>query len=69
MRKRKVKLKDGQIQSFYIKGEKNPCNCGCNYFHKQNDNTTTYGVCNSCGKDIYIYKEKEEFAEWIYKKG
>lgn len=61
---RVVKLKNGEIQSFWIKEERNPCGCGSNCFQKQNDETTTYGVCNSCGLDIYEYKEKEEFEEY-----
>jgi hypothetical protein len=64
--KRKTKLKDGEIQSFYIKGEKNPCGCGSNCFHKQDDGEKIYGVCNACKQDIYEYLERDTSGEWDY---
>lgn len=65
--KRKIKLLNGEIQSFWVKGEMNPCGCGSNLYHLENDEKDTYGVCNCCDKDIYIYNEKVEFKEWKYK--
>jgi hypothetical protein len=65
---RKIKLSKGEIESFFIKGQRNPCNCGSNCFHKENDELITLGVCNACGEDIYEYEEREEFDEWKYKK-
>lgn len=65
---RNIKLIDGEIESFIIKGERNPCGCGSNCFHKENTDIATYGVCNSCGSDIYRYNEKEEFKEQRLKK-
>jgi hypothetical protein len=64
---RQIKLLDGEVHTFFISGERNPCNCGSNCFHKENDKTKTYGVCNACGADIYEYKEKEVFEEWKWK--
>lgn len=68
MSKRKIKLLDGDIQSFWIKGEKNPCGCGSNCFHKESNEKEVYGVCNSCGLDIYNYSNYEYFDEWEFKK-
>ena len=65
--KRTIKLLDGEIESFIIKGQRNPCGCGSNLFHLQNDDENTYGVCNGCKVDIYKYNEKREFEEWRYK--
>lgn len=64
---RQVKLKDGRVESFYVTGQMNPCGCGSNLFHKENDGKHTYGVCNSCDKDIYTYEVRLEFDEWEYK--
>lgn len=61
---RKIKLLNGNTHSFFIKGERNPCGCGSNCFHKEDDNKHTYGVCNACGKDVYVYNEREEFKEY-----
>lgn len=65
--KRKIKLSDGEIQSFMVKGKKNPCGCGSNCFHKEDDGVNILGVCNACNEDIYQYDEREEFKEWRYK--
>ena len=62
--RRKVKCLDGEIQSFIIKGERNSCNCGSNCFHKVDDSVATIGVCNACGKDIYIFEKHEKFKDW-----
>ena len=64
--KRKIKLLDGEIESFWIKSERNPCGCGSNVFHIVDDGLHIIGVCNSCSLDIYEYKEREEFNEWKY---
>lgn len=58
---RKTKLKNGEIETFFVKGEMNPCGCGSNCFHKEDDGYKTYGVCNSCGKDIYLQRKN-----WIF---
>jgi len=60
---RKIKLLDGEIESFFIRGKRNACGCGSNCFHKENDKINTYGVCNACKRDIYLYDKKEEFEE------
>ena len=65
---RKIKLKDNRIETFIIKEETNPCRCGCNCFHSEDDGEKIYGVCNSCNKDVYIFKERQEFEEWKYLK-
>ena len=65
--KRKVKLKDGKIENFWIKGEFNPCGCGSNVFHKIYDGKHLYGVCNACKKDIYEFDFEQEYidnSEW-----
>lgn len=65
--KRKIKLLNGEIQSYWMGGERNPCGCGSNVFHLENDEYNTYGVCNSCKLDIYLYDEQIEFDEWKWK--
>ena len=44
---------DGEIQSFMVKGQRNPCGCGSNIYHQQSDGVKTFGVCNACNRDIY----------------
>ncbi|EKS4345050.1 hypothetical protein QB607_003053 [Clostridium botulinum] len=61
---RKIKLLNGEIHTFMVKGQMNPCGCGSNCFHAEDDGKHTLGVCNACGKDIYEYNEREEFIEW-----
>ena len=61
MAKRKVKLKDGEIESFWYKGEMNPCHCGSNLFHEEYDGNNLYGVCNACNRDLYIFRFDEEY--------
>jgi len=65
--KRQIKLLDGEIHTFFIKGQKNPCGCGSNCYHEENTENETFGVCNACDRDIYTYDKKEEFKEWKYK--
>lgn len=65
--KRKVKLINGEIESFMIKDQSPPCGCGSNLFHKVDDGINIIGVCNSCDRDIYQQAKREEFAEWKYK--
>ena len=66
---RTIKLKDGKVEAFIVKGERNPCGCGSNVFHKEKDHDTNivYGVCNACEKDIYEYEDNSDFEEWKYK--
>lgn len=61
---RKIKLKDGKIENFWIKGTRNPCNCGSNLFHKTDTGSKIICVCNACGKDIYEQKDYEPFEEY-----
>jgi len=71
MSNRKIKLKDGEIESFWYKGEKNPCKCGSNLFHKEYEGKHLYGVCNACDRDVYELEFKEEYvknSEWDNKK-
>lgn len=67
MRKRKIKLKDGEIQTFWMGGKANPCGCGANCFTEQYDGEVLYGVCSSCNSDIYKFKFDQEYidnSEW-----
>lgn len=64
MEKRKKKLKNGVVEGFFRKGVRNPCGCGSNCFHKEDDGVTTYGVCNACKQDIYEYEERDISGEW-----
>ena len=41
------------VESFWIKGVKNPCGCGSNVYHYELDGEKVIGVCNSCNTDIY----------------
>lgn len=59
---------DGDIKSYMVKGERNPCGCGSNVYQQQNYKDNTYGVCNACNQDIYEYKEYNEFKNWKYVK-
>lgn len=68
--KRKIKLLDGEIQSFWFKSERNPCGCGSNLFHEEFNGKTLYGVCNACDSDIYELKFDADYiekSEWKYK--
>ena len=67
MTKRKVKLKDGEINSFWYKGDRNPCGCGSNLFHEVYDGEHLYGVCNACNRDIYEFEFEQDYidkSEW-----
>lgn len=64
---RKIKLLEGEIHSFIVKAQRNPCGCGSNCFHKEFDGKTLYGVCNACDRDIYEFKWDENYiknSEW-----
>jgi len=63
MSNRKVKLKDGEIESFWYKEDMNPCGCGSNLFHEVYDGKHLYGACNSCDTDIYEFKFEQEYIE------
>ena len=75
-----IRIKNRKIQCYnktphdpwcYFSEEiKNPCGCGSNCFHYEDNGTDIYGVCNACGEDIYRVKPEyiEEFrqtGEWI----
>lgn len=67
MNNRKIKLKDGEIQTFWYRGKRNPCGCGSNCFHEEHDDTHLYGVCNACDRDIYEFEYDIEYiknSEW-----
>ncbi len=64
--KRKTKLKDGEVEAFWIKGERNPCGCGGNVFFVQDDGKKMYGVCSACKRDIYEHIERDVSGEWGY---
>ena len=53
--------------SYFISGQKNPCGCGSNLYHYQYDGNILYGVCNTCGSDIY--EIKDEYVEEQLNKG
>ena len=50
-------LSDG-IWCYFIKGQKNPCGCGSNCYHKEYDGSIIKCVCNACDTDIYEIKEE-----------
>ena len=75
-----IRIKNRKIQCYneaphdpwcYFTGKtKNPCGCGSNCFHYEDDGTDIYGVCNACGEDIYQVKPEyvEEYRQtgvWI----
>lgn len=64
MDKRKTKMLNGEVHTFFIKGQRNPCGCGSNCFHKVDDGMKTYGVCNACNRYIYEYKERDLSGDW-----
>lgn len=53
---------NGKLRTSYCT-EANPCGCGSRCFHYEHhlDSGEIYGVCNSCGKDIYTVEK--EFRE------
>lgn len=64
---RKIKLIDGEIQSFFIKKTLNPCGCGSNVYHQEFDGEKLFGVCNACKRDIYEFEYDEDYiknSEW-----
>lgn len=69
--KRKIQYYEhGQgIWCYWVKGQKNPCNCGSNVFHQEYDGKTIYGVCNACNTDIYEIQSDtdEELSKGIWK--
>lgn len=34
------------------------CSCGANVYHYEYDGNEIYGVCNACGKDVYVVKKE-----------
>lgn len=66
-KKRKVKLLDGGIHLFIVKGVSNPCECGSKVYHYEDDGKEIIGVCNACDLDIYVHVDYNEFDEWKYK--
>lgn len=40
------------------------CSCGANVYHYEYDGENIYGVCNGCGKDLYIVKP-EHIDEYL----
>ena len=57
------------VWCYFIKGEMNPCGCGSNCYHYEQDVNTgkIYGVCNACEEDIY--EVKEEYVSEHLEKG
>lgn len=51
---------DGDIKSYFIRDEINPCGCGSNCYHHQYDKKSDiiYCVCNACNLDIYTIKKQ-----------
>lgn len=46
------------------------CSCGANVYHYEYDGNEMYGVCNGCGKDVYVVKEEcidKRLKEGIWK--
>ena len=70
MLNRKVQHHDNekqQIWCYMVEGQSNPCGCGSNVYHMEYDGEDVYGVCNSCGKDIYAIDE--DYRNELLKKG
>lgn len=63
MATRTIKMLNGKVHCFFIKGEKNPCGCGSNCFHLEDNGKITYCVCNACKRDLYE-KERNMSGEW-----
>jgi len=55
--------KNGEVEGFFIKGERNPCGCGSNVFHKEYNGKTLFGVCNACERDIYEYYDDQDYID------
>lgn len=56
-RKRQYYLDEpDKLWNYYIGGQ--CCSCGANVYHYEYDGKDIYGVCNACGKDLYIVKEE-----------
>ena len=69
IRKRKSlyhKNESEHVYTFYISHKRNPCGCGSNCYHYELDGKKIFGVCNSCGKDIYQIMP-EYFDEYLNK--
>ena len=68
MGKRIPRLIDGELETFMVQGERNPCGCGYNCFQQQYDvdEDITYGVCNACRRDIYTYKKNPNSTKVEY---
>lgn len=68
-RKRQYYLdKPDKLWNYYIGGQ--CCSCRANVYHYEYDGKDIYGVCNACGKDLYIVKEEyvnKRLKEGIWK--
>lgn len=47
--------KQDKLRDYHIGGQ--CCPCGANVYHYEYDGNEIYGVCNACGKDLYVVKE------------
>lgn len=49
-----ARMADGKLHQFLlcIAGERFRCECGCNVFHKPDDQELTRYKCNSCGDEF-----------------
>lgn len=48
--------KQDKLWNYHIGGR--CCSCGANVYHYEYDGENIYGVCNACGKDLYVVKEE-----------
>lgn len=53
---------EGITYTNFTLGSKNPCGCDSNCYHYEFDTRSNkvYGVCNACGKDIYVVDDMEK---------
>lgn len=61
---------DGNLQNYWVRGEKNPCGCGSNLFHYEYDGKDILCICNSCKAEIYTVKDEckdEDLKRGIWK--
>ena len=63
---------EDKVWCYFVKDTPNPCGCGSNVFHKEYDvlKEKIYGVCNSCGKDVYEVEpefKQEELCKGVWK--
>lgn len=60
--------KQDKLWNYRIGGQ--CCSCGANVYHYEYDDNEIYGVCNACGKDLYVVKEEyidKRLKEGIWK--